>query len=445
MLNIFKPIKTTNEKLVTISKKAGQLIFVTDKKRLYIDISSADTGRIMVSADSFIDVSCDDGKTLIFTKADGQTASAAIAVDSSLLANSTNAVQNKVVKAKIDEVLNLISGEIRPAIDAVDDKADSINADLATEKTKIAEALADILALQTNVSDLKEKDEELEQKHSDLEKEVTQNQTDIQINKDAILALQQADVELNTKDTTLEQTITQVRGEVETEAQRAKDAESALSGRVTTNEQLLAQHTSALDTIQGTGEGSISQIAASKVAEIVDNAPEDLDTLKELAAWLNTHGSTAAEMQTAISTNTENIGKNTLAIDSEEERALAAEGALEGSIADVVSDLEAEISRAKAAEKVNSDEISGLKNSRIRDVVLTGKTLTITKPDGSTKSYTTQDTTYELATTTEPGLMSPEDKSKIAAFPQVVFCTQAQYDALGSVTATDGKIYFING
>lgn len=444
MLNIFKPIKTTNEKLVTISKKAGQLIFVTDKKRLYIDISSADTGRIMVSADSFIDVSCDDGKTLTFVKADGSSMSASIAVDSSLLANSTNAVQNKVVKAKIDEVLTLISNNTT-AISDVNTRVDNTNADLATEKTKIAEALADILVLQTDVSDLKEKDEELEQKHSDLEREVTQNQTDIQINKDAILALQQADVELNTKDTTLEQTITQVRGEVETEAQRAKDAESALSGRVTTNEQLLAQHTSALDTIQGTGEGSISQIAASKVAEIVDNAPEDLDTLKELAAWLNTHGSTAAEMQTAISTNTENIGKNTLAIDSEEERALAAEGALEGSIADVVSDLEAEISRAKAAEKVNSDDISGLKNSRIRDVVLTGKTLTITKPDGSTKSYTTQDTTYELATTTEPGLMSPEDKSKIVAFPQVVFCTQAQYDALGSVTATDGKIYFING
>lgn len=444
MLNIFKPIRTTNEKLVTISKKAGQLIFVTDKKRLYIDISSADTGRIMVSADSFIDVSCDDGKTLTFVKADGSSMSASIAVDSSLLANSTNAVQNKVVKAKIDEVLTLISNNTT-AISDVNTRVDNTNADLATEKTKIAEALADILVLQTDVSDLKEKDEELEQKHSDLEKEVTQNQTDIQINKDAILALQQADVELNTKDTTLEQTITQVRGEVETEAQRAKDAESALSGRVTTNEQLLAQHTSALDTIQGTGEGSISQIAASKVAEIVDNAPEDLDTLKELAAWLNTHGSTAAEMQTAISTNTQNIGKNTLAIDSEEERALAAEGALEDCIADVAGDLEAEIFRARAVEKVNSDEISGLKNSRIRDVVLTGKTLTITKPDGSTKSYTTQDTTYDLATTTESGLMSPEDKSKIAAFPQVVFCTQAQYDALGSVTATDGKIYFING
>lgn len=441
MLNIFKPIKTTNEKLVTISKKAGQLIFVTDKKRLYIDISSADTGRIMVSADSFIDVSCNDGKTLTFVKADGSSMSASIAVDNSLLANSTNAVQNKVVKAKIDEVLTLISNNTT----AINTRVDSTNTDLATEKTKIAKALADILVLQTDVSDLKEKDKELKQNYSNLDKKVTQNQTDIQINKDAILALQQADTKLNAKDTALEKTITQVRGEVETEVQRAKDAESALSSRITANGQLLAQHTSALDTIQGTGEGSISQIAASKVAEIVDNAPEDFDTLRELAAWLNAHGSTAAEMQATISTNTQNISKNASAIDSEEERALTAEGALENSIADIASDLGAEISRAKAAEKVNSDNISNLKNSRIRDVALSGRTLTITKPDGSTKSYTTQDTTYGLATTNQSGLMSASDKTKIAGIPQIVFCTQAQYNALGSATATDGKIYFIKG
>lgn len=444
MLNIFKPIKTTNEKLVTISKKAGQLIFVTDKKRLYIDISSADTGRIMVSADSFIDVSCNDGKTLTFVKADGSSMSASIAVDNSLLANSTNAVQNKVVKAKIDEVLTLISNNTT-AISNVNTRVDSTNTDLATEKTKIAKALADILVLQTDVSNLKEKDKELKQNYSNLDKKVTQNQTDIQINKDAILALQQADTKLNAKDTALEKTITQVRGEVETEAQRAKDAESALSSRITANKQLLAQHTSALDTIQGTGKGSISQIAASKVAEIVDNAPEDFDTLRELAAWLNAHGSTAAEMQATISTNTQNISKNTSAIDSEEERALTAEGALENSIADIASDLGAEISRAKAAEKVNSDNISNLKNSRIRDVALSGRTLTITKPDGSTKTYTTQDTTYGLATTNQSGLMSASDKTKIAGMPQIVFCTQAQYNALGSATATDGKIYFIKG
>ena len=143
MVNLFRPIKTTSEKLGTISRQAGQLIFVTDKKRLYIDISSADTGRLLVSADSFIDVSCDDGKTLTFVKADGTSASASIAVDDKLLADSTNAVQNKVIHAKIAEVLNLISANTG-AIEAVNGRVDSTNTALSTlETNKVDVAIAD--------------------------------------------------------------------------------------------------------------------------------------------------------------------------------------------------------------------------------------------------------------------------------------------------------------
>lgn len=52
------------------------------------------------------------------------------------------------------------------------------------------------------------------------------------------------------------------------------------------------------------------QIAAevtSKIAEIVANAPEDLDTLKEIADWINSHANDAAAMNTAISTNANDI------------------------------------------------------------------------------------------------------------------------------------------
>ena len=52
------------------------------------------------------------------------------------------------------------------------------------------------------------------------------------------------------------------------------------------------------------------QIAAevtSKIAEIVANAPEDLDTLKEIADWISTHANDAAAMNTAISTNASDI------------------------------------------------------------------------------------------------------------------------------------------
>ena len=44
-----------------------------------------------------------------------------------------------------------------------------------------------------------------------------------------------------------------------------------------------------------------------KIAEIIANAPEDFDTLKELADWLDSHGKEAAEMNSAIKSNTEAI------------------------------------------------------------------------------------------------------------------------------------------
>lgn len=47
-----------------------------------------------------------------------------------------------------------------------------------------------------------------------------------------------------------------------------------------------------------------------KVAEIVANAPEDFNTLKELSDWLNTHSGDAAEMNSAIHENAEAIKQN---------------------------------------------------------------------------------------------------------------------------------------
>ena len=43
---------------------------------------------------------------------------------------------------------------------------------------------------------------------------------------------------------------------------------------------------SAIDTLNGTGEGSVRDTVADAVATIVANAPEDFDTLKEVADWI---------------------------------------------------------------------------------------------------------------------------------------------------------------
>ena len=53
--------------------------------------------------------------------------------------------------------------------------------------------------------------------------------------------------------------------------------------------------------------GQITSAVAAKIAEVVANAPEDLDTLKEIADWISAHADDAAAMNTQIQTNKNNI------------------------------------------------------------------------------------------------------------------------------------------
>ena len=51
----------------------------------------------------------------------------------------------------------------------------------------------------------------------------------------------------------------------------------------------------------------ITTEVTAKIAEVVANAPEDLDTLKEIADWISSHANDAAAMNTEILANTEAI------------------------------------------------------------------------------------------------------------------------------------------
>ena len=53
--------------------------------------------------------------------------------------------------------------------------------------------------------------------------------------------------------------------------------------------------------------GQITAEVTAKIAEIVANAPEDLDTLKEISDWIKNHANDASAMNTEILANTEAI------------------------------------------------------------------------------------------------------------------------------------------
>ena len=109
-------------------------------------------------------------------------------------------------------------------------------------------------------------------------------------------------------------------------------AASALEGRVAANEGAIA-------TLNGEGEGSVKKQVADAIAGVVAGAPEDFDTLKEVADWIGSDTTGAAQMQADIAT-------------------LKGGDTVEGSVAKQVKDaVAAEAEIARAAEKQNADDI----------------------------------------------------------------------------------------
>ncbi|MCM1334374.1 MAG: nitrogen permease regulator 3 [Bacteroides sp.] len=58
-----------------------------------------------------------------------------------------------------------------------------------------------------------------------------------------------------------------------------------------------------IDVLNGDGEGSVNKTVTDEIAKIVADAPDSLNTLKELSDWITTHTSDAAAMNTAIAEN----------------------------------------------------------------------------------------------------------------------------------------------
>ena len=57
----------------------------------------------------------------------------------------------------------------------------------------------------------------------------------------------------------------------------------------------------AITTLNGNGEGSVSKAVSDAISTLIDGAPDTFDTFKEIAAWIAEHGEDAAAMTTAIS------------------------------------------------------------------------------------------------------------------------------------------------
>lgn len=75
-----------------------------------------------------------------------------------------------------------------------------------------------------------------------------------------------------------------------------KAEDTSLGNRVTANE-------TAITTLNGTGEGSVSKTVADEIAKVVASAPADFDTLKEISDWISSHSDDASDMNSRITAN----------------------------------------------------------------------------------------------------------------------------------------------
>ena len=101
---------------------------------------------------------------------------------------------------------------------------------------------------------------------------------------------------------------------------------NSVEAKVNANETTIQSHTTALATLNGEGEGSVKKTVTDEIAKVVADAPESLDTLKEISDWISSHESDASAMNSVIQTNKSDIATlKTDKVDKETGKSLLAD------------------------------------------------------------------------------------------------------------------------
>ena len=206
------------------------------------------------------------------------TANQAVAANTAEVTRAQNAEAG--LQNSINAINNAETGILKQAKDYTDGREVVIKGKITTAQNAAHAAQADVDALEgvvgnaTNTSDMTTVFGKIAKVKEDLANEVTRADTaekkaqaQADANKAAIETLNGADTVPGSVDNKIKTAINKVNTDA-----------SALEGRVKKNEDAIA-------VINGDGEGSIKKA----VADLVDGAPEAMDTLKELAGAISAH------------------------------------------------------------------------------------------------------------------------------------------------------------
>ena len=304
------------------------------------------------------------------------------------LQNSINAINNaetgilKQAQNYTDGREVVINGKITTAQNAADAAQDDVDA-LGAVVGKAADT-SDMTTVFGKIAKVKE-DLAAEVTRADTAEKKAQAQADA--NKAAIETLNGADTVPGSVDNKIKTAINKVNTDA-----------SALEGRVKKNEDAIA-------VINGDGEGSIKKA----VADLVDGAPEAMDTLKELAGAISAHqtvyegyvqtvaSNIATAKQEAISAAAKDAASKDSALKTELETAIGKKVDQSAYDTQVAALVKADTDNLAAAKKFAQDE-----NKKITDVIGTaGDTLASTTVFGKIKLLQEKDAAQDQVINTK--------------------------------------------
>ena len=204
-----------------------------------------------------------------------------------------------------------------------------------------------------------------EQQSEDIAQEGQERQTADEQIEERISALEEAVASGSSSD--VEESFNEFTGTTypaDKEALEAKDAEleAAIADKADSADVEAVQ--AAIDTLNGDGEGSVKKAAedaaVAEVAKVVAEAPEDFDTLKEVADYIAADKTKASEIEAKLSEHdaaVEELGAKDEELAAKDEELAAKDAELEAAIAEKADASAVEALEATVAEKADNDAL----------------------------------------------------------------------------------------
>ena len=223
--------------------------------------------------------------------------------------------------------------------------------------------------------------------------------------------------------------------------------------KISANETTISSHTTALETLNGEGEGSVKKTVSDGIAKVVADAPEDFDTLKEMSDWISSHESDATAMNSAIQKNKTDIATlQTDKVDKETGKSLLADTD-KSNYDDAVSKAHTHdnktvldgITSDKVSAWDNKSEFSGSYNDLSDKPIIPkadGTTITADE-DGTLHGATTVECDTELSDTSENPVQNKVIKAQIDALNQAIEdakALKASLEQYGMVQLNDTSV-----